>query len=119
MHSFKQNLTQFLQHLNTSNHLFSDTLDFISTWYEVAPSAFRNGNVHNDVDSNQGSGQILALAQLLGLTSEQTLLCFGEHYRHVQATPDANTHLNLREIIMQPERTVEFEHFPLRRKDNQ
>ncbi|MFY9178479.1 MAG: HopJ type III effector protein [Venatoribacter sp.] len=117
MHAFKQDLTEFLQHLTTPEHQFADTLSFIKTWFEVKPSAFKNGRIHSDADHNQGSCQILALAQLLGLTTEQTLLCFGEHYRHVQATPNGDTHLNLREIIHQPDRTVEFEHFPLQRKD--
>ncbi len=103
----------FLAGLESDQHRFADTLAFIDRWYEVQPSAFRNGAVHNAEDQNQGSCKVLGLARLLQLTREQTLACFGEHYREVLATPEADNHHNLRRLQRDGLTDITFDRFPL------
>lgn len=108
----------FLAALESDTHAFGDTLSFIERWYDYQPSAFDNGPVHNSADQNQGSCKVLALAQLLGLSQEQTLRCFGEHYREVLATPDVDNHHNLRRLQRDGLADISFEHFPLTQREH-
>jgi hypothetical protein len=56
------------------------------------------------------------MALLLGLGNEQVLKCFGEHFRDVLATPNANNHHNLRRLQQEGLVDIQFDHPPLRRK---
>ena len=96
--------------------MFSSTLAFVEEWYEFSPTAFRNGDVKNKSDENQGSAKVFALSELLGLSKEQTLGCFGEHYRDVLATPESGSHQNLRRVLREGNGNIEFERFPLKAK---
>lgn len=109
--------TFFLQALDNPQHTFADTLTFIETWFTYTPSAFRYGKLHSSATENQGSCKIFALAQLFELTQQQTLLCFGEHYRNLEHTP-VSSHLNLRQLAQLGLINLEFEHFPLTPKDS-
>jgi len=40
-----------------------------------------------------------AFGQLQGLSEQQTLACFGEHYRKVLATPGETDHANIRTFM--------------------
>lgn len=95
------------------NHQFAATLAFIDQWFDFSPSAFRNGSLRNDSDQNQSSCKVLSLARLLDLDREQTLRCFGEHYRDVLATPEADSHPNLRRVLAEGLNDIAFESFPL------
>ena len=106
----------FLTALNQDDHTFATTLAFIEQWYEFTPTAFRNGSVANSAEQNQGSCKVFALSQLLGLNAEQTLRCFGEHYRDVLATPDIENHHNLRRVLREGTAGIEFDRFPLKEK---
>lgn len=117
MTSFDQAQRQFLQALESDQHLFAATLAFVEQWFDFSPSAFMNGTVANRADQNQGSCKVFALSQLLHLTQEQTLRCFGEHYRDVLATPATDNHHNLRRVLREGLSGITFEQFPLRRKD--
>ena len=110
----------FLQSIDGDQHLFADTLAFIVRWFDFSPSAFRNGHVSNSSEQNQGSCKVFAMASLLDLDAQQALRCFGEHYRDVLATPDADNHHNLRRVLAQGLSGIEFDHFPLqfKRQDN-
>lgn len=99
--------------LESQTHEFSATLAFIEDWYEFTPSGFQNGPVRNESNENQGSAKLLALAEHLQLTHQQLLYCFGEHYRDVLATPDAENHFNLRYLVSTNTPDVQFDHFPL------
>jgi hypothetical protein len=92
-------LNDFRAKLRSEHFTFADTLAFIAEHYQYQPSAFDNGNVHNAAGQNEGSCKTLGLALLEGLSLEETLLCFGEHYRSVLATPDGNDHGNIRALI--------------------
>lgn len=116
MSDFQQAKETFLQQLNSDEHVFATTLEFIETWFDFTPSAFQNGSVANAVDQNQGSCKVFALAQLLELTQEQALRCFGEHYRDVVATQDVDNHHNLRRLLKEGLADISFDSFPLTQK---
>ena len=116
MSDFQQAKETFLQQLNSDEHVFATTLEFIETWFDFTPSAFQNGSVANAVDQNQGSCKVFALAQLLELTQEQALRCFCEHYRDVVATPDVDNHHNLRRLLKEGLADISFDSFPLTQK---
>lgn len=117
MSDFSQAREAFLTAIDSDRHTFADTLAFIGQWYEHQPSAFDNGSVHNRADQNQGSGKVLALAQLLDLDQGQVLRCFGEHYREVLGAPDADNHFNLRRLQRDGLTNITFERFPLQPRE--
>jgi HopJ type III effector protein. len=116
MTDFDHALRDFLVAIESENHRFTATLEFIERWFQFEPTAFRNGKVHNSESQNQGSCRVLAMALMLGLSKEQTLKCFGEHYREVLATPGVDNHHNLRRLEAEGLVDIEFERQPLRRK---
>lgn len=110
------NLNDFRAALRSDQHLFADTLAFIATRYEYTPSAFTNGSQQNAAGQNEGSCKVLGLALLEGLTDEEALRAFGEHYRSVLNTPDGSDHSNIRALIRCGLAKVIFERMPLARK---
>lgn len=102
--------------LDTGAHAFADTLAFIAERYEYQPQAFLNGTLHSAAGQNEGSCKTLGLAMLEGLSDQQALLAFGEHYRSVLATPQGTDHGNIRNLIEHGLAGVKFEHQPLVRK---
>lgn len=109
-------LNAFVSRLNAADFAFSETLEFISAHYHYQPQAFRNGNVENTQGQNEGSCKTLGLALLEQLTDQQALLCFGEHYRSVLATPEGNDHSNIRALMTQGLAAVHFSQLPLTRR---
>lgn len=109
-------LNDFRAKLHSEHFTFADTLAFIAEHYQYQPSAFDNANVHNAAGQNEGSCKTLGLALLEGLSLEETLLCFGEHYRSVLATPDGNDHGNIRALISTGLAGVRFDQPSLQRK---
>lgn len=117
MSSFDQEKNAFLAQLTEDNFQFETTLAFIDKHYDFTASAFNNGGVKNNADQNQGSCKVFALAQLLQLNQQQTLACFGQHYRDVIATPNTDNHHNLRRVLKGGLEGISFEHFPLEQKE--
>lgn len=113
--SLTENTALFLQSIESDAHSFADTLAFIDRWFHYSPSAFDFHELHSTADQNQGSCKILALAQLLKLSPQQALLCFGEHYRQLNMSEET-THLNLRKLAQQGLTEIHFERFPLTQK---
>ncbi|WP_317932752.1 HopJ type III effector protein [Halioxenophilus sp. WMMB6] len=113
MSDFNTAKETFLAGLASNDFMFATTLAFIDTWYDYTPTAFCNGDVQNQADQNQGSAKVFGLSQLLELTKEQTLQCFGEHYRDVLATPEVNNHHNLRRVLREGIGNITFDQFPL------
>jgi hypothetical protein len=109
-------LNDFRAKLHSEHFTFADTLAFIAEHYQYQPSVFDNANVHNAAGQNEGSCKTLGLALLEGLSLEETLLCFGEHYRSVLATPDGNDHGNIRALISTGLAGVRFDQPSLQRK---
>ncbi|SDB30498.1 HopJ type III effector protein [Pseudomonas sp. NFACC23-1] len=102
--------------LKSGEHAFADTLAFIAAGYDYQPQAFNNGGVQNAAGQNEGSCKTLGLALLEGLSDEEALLAFGEHYRSVLATPDGNDHGNIRALMAHGLAGVKFEAPPLQRR---
>lgn len=113
MSEFQQAQNEFLNEIEKNDFQFSSTLEFVSQWFDFKPTAFANGSVANSVEQNQGSCKVFALAEYLKLNDQQTLLCFGEHYRDVLATPDVDNHHNLRRLLKEGRTNIQFEQFPL------
>ncbi|WP_372875280.1 HopJ type III effector protein [Pseudomonas sp.] len=109
-------LNDFRAHLHSDAFAFAETLAFIAGHYDYRPSAFSNGGVDNPAGQNEGSCKTLGLALLEGLTLEETLRCFGEHYRSVLANPDGNDHGNIRALMATGLAGVRFDQQPLKRK---
>ncbi|MCJ8170201.1 HopJ type III effector protein [Atopomonas sediminilitoris] len=109
-------LKAFRQSLTRDQHLFADTLAFIAEHYAYQPQAFDNGGVHNPAGSNEGSCKLLGLATLEGLSTEECLRAFGEHYRAVLANPTGDDHANIRALMLHGLAGVSFAQQPLSRK---
>ena len=102
--------------LNSGEHAFADTLAFTAEHYDYQPEAFTNGGVGNAAGQNEGSCKTVGLALLEGLSDQETLLAFGEHYRSVLATPEGSDHGNIRALIAHGLAGVKFTARPLTRK---
>jgi len=116
MSQFEHEKGEFLIQLAEDNFQFEATLAFIEQHYDFTPSAFNNGGVFNSAEQNQGSCKVFALAQLLELTQQQALSCFGQHYRDVLATPTVDNHHNLRRVLNEGLENISFDAFPLEQK---
>ena len=102
--------------LDSGEHVFADTLAFVAAGYDYQPQAFTNGSVENAAGQNEGSCKTLGLALLEGLSDQQALLAFGEHYRSVLATPEGSDHGNIRALIEHGLAGVKFDQQPLTRR---
>ena len=102
--------------LKSGEHVFADTLAFIAAGYDYQPQAFNNGGVKNAAGQNEGSCKTLGLALLEGLSDEEALLAFGEHYRAVLNTPEGSDHGNIRALMVHGLAGVELSAQPLTRR---
>nr|WP_314483321.1 HopJ type III effector protein [uncultured Pseudomonas sp.] len=109
-------LTTLRTRLASGEHVFADTLAFIAEHYAYQPQAFSNGGAENAAGQNEGSCKTLGLALLEGLSDQEALLAFGEHYRDVLATPQGSDHGNIRALIEHGLAGVTFNTLPLSRK---
>ncbi|WP_460154300.1 HopJ type III effector protein [Pseudomonas sp. S3_G06] len=100
----------------SGEHVFADTLAFIAVGYDYQPQTLNNGGVENAAGQNEGSCKTLGLALLEGLSDEEALLAFGEHYRSVLATPEGSDHSNIRALIKHGLAGVKFTAQPLTRR---
>lgn len=83
---------------------FDDVLTVIGENFVYTPTHFTNGHgndcVNNAAGENEGSCKIFALGQLLQLTEEQALACFGKYYRQdVLQQPHGTSHANIRTFM--------------------
>ncbi|MFJ3975827.1 HopJ type III effector protein [Streptomyces sp. NPDC090021] len=101
--------------LASGEHEFADTLAFVAAHYAYRPQAFRNGELENAAGENEGSCKTLGLALLEGLSDQEALQAFGEHYRSVLATPDGTDHANIRNLLAHGLAGVSFAGRPLAR----
>lgn len=100
-------INEFIQHLKLAPQSveFSDVMALIETHYHYQATDFGNGfepnKVNNLAGTNEGSCKIFAFAQLNGLSTEQTLACFGEFYRDdVLKHPEGTDHQNIRNFML-------------------
>ncbi len=79
---------------------FDQTMAIIDQRYRFTPTAFRNGDLHNEAGQNSGSCKIFAFGRLHNLSEAQTLACFGRYYRKdVLSCPDGTDHRNIRNFM--------------------
>ena len=79
---------------------FEQVMQVITDNYQYQPTLFTNGEVVNDMGTNEGSCKIFYFAQLNKLNPQQTLACFGRYYREdVLANPSGNDHANIRSFM--------------------
>lgn len=95
---------------------FEHVMAVIETHYDFSPSAFRNGDVENSAEQNQGSCKLFAFALLHELSQEQTLNLFAQHYQSVLADPKGEAHQNIRQFMAHGWNGIEFVRFPLTAK---
>lgn len=104
-------LNEFLNKLsNTPEQIqFKETIAVIDNLYHFTPTAFRNGEFHNEAGQNSGSCKVFSFAKLHQLTQQQTLNCFGDYYRvDVLQHPEAQDHQNIRNFIRFGWQGIEF-----------
>ncbi|MCG3726742.1 HopJ type III effector protein [Vibrio cincinnatiensis] len=88
---------------------FSEVIATIDEYYQFTPTAFTNGDVHNEMNQNNGSCKIFAFAALHQLSVESTLACFGEFYRHdVLEFPNNTDHQNIRNFMRYGWQGIQF-----------
>jgi hypothetical protein len=112
-------LNTFLQKLNTNPEsiAFGDTMAVIEALYDYTPAAFKNGELMNEAGQNAGSCKLFAFAQLQGLSTQQTLACFGSYYRDdVLKHPQATDHQNIRNFMKSGWAGIAYAAQPLRAK---
>lgn len=95
----KQQLQDLLAAAKSGTLLFTEVIKFIDTHYQHQPVAFKNGDVYNGADQNQGSARVFAFAQMNNLSVEDTLYLFAEHYQAVLAHPNGTDHQNIRQFM--------------------
>ncbi len=92
-------LNNILKQIEAKQIVFQDVLNFINDHYNYTASAFINGSLRNEATENQGSARVLSAAQLAGLSKEETLTLFVEHYEAVLSDPNGSNHQNIRQFI--------------------
>jgi len=94
-------IQQFITKLkvNPSEINFAETMQVIDDNYNFTPAAFTNGDIKNNAGENSGSCKLFAFAVHQKLTKEETLFCFGEHYKNVLEDKNGDTHQNIRNFI--------------------
>ena len=99
---------------NPENNSFENTINTIDQHYDFTPCEFKNGDLVNAENQNNGSCKIFSFAHLLNLTEQQTLHCFGDYYRvDVLDNPDNTDHQNIRNFIKTGWSGISFEASPL------
>ena len=96
------NIENFINKVRQNPELiiFQETIEIIDSNYNFTPTAFKNGNQHNNANENNGSCKIFAFAKIHHLEKEETLSLFGSYYfDDVLKNPDVNDHQNIRNFM--------------------
>lgn len=96
----KEQLATLLKKLKDNSLSFKEVIEFIETYYQHQPTAFKNGDLHNEATQNQGSAKVFTFAQLNTLDKGDTLYLFAEHYQSVLQNPDGTDHQNIRQFMI-------------------
>ena len=106
------NIGNFLEQLKESPEAidFNVLISLIDKNYIFTPTLFKNGDLTNQKDENNGSCKLFYFAKLQGLTEDETVACFGAYYRDdVLKNPDSDNHQNIRNFIKYGWQGLEFE----------
>ncbi|MBT1690108.1 HopJ type III effector protein [Dawidia soli] len=96
----KEQLATLLKKLKDNSLSFKEVIEFIETYYQHQPTAFKNGDLHNEANQNQGSAKVFTFAQLNKLDKGDTLYLFAEHYQSVLRDPEGTDHQNIRQFMI-------------------
>ena len=89
---------------------FAETIATIEENYTFTPTAFQNGEQHNNAGENSGSCKLFAFVQLQKLSAAETLACFGAYYfEEVLGDPNGTNHQNIRNFIKTGWDGIQFE----------
>jgi hypothetical protein len=89
---------------------FAETIATIEENYTFTPTAFQNGEQHNNAGENSGSCKLFAFSQLQKLSAAETLACFGAYYfEEVLGDPNGTNHQNIRNFIKTGWDGIQFE----------
>jgi hypothetical protein len=105
----KEQVITLIEKSKDNSLSFKEVIEFIETYYQHQPTAFKNGEAHNSATQNQGSAKVFAFAQLNDLNEEDTLYLFAEHYQSVLNTPDGADHQNIRQFMAHGWKGIAFE----------
>ncbi|NII25908.1 HopJ type III effector protein [Pseudoflavitalea sp. X16] len=95
----REQLATLIKQLKDNSGTFKEVIEFIETYYQHQPTAFKNGAAYNEATQNQGSAKVFAFAQFNNLSKEDTLYLFAEHYQSVLNNPDGTDHQNIRQFM--------------------
>lgn len=98
-----------LADLRNNSIPFTQVIEYIDTYCQHNPTAFKNGDTYNEANQNQGSAKVFSFAKLNNLNEEDTLLLFAEHYSSVLSNPNGSDHQNIRQFITHGWTGVVFE----------
>jgi hypothetical protein len=104
-----EQLNTLIKNLKDNKVSFKEVLEFIETYYQHQPTAFKNGDAHNEATQNQGSAKVFAFAQINNLSKEDTLYLFAEHYQSVLNNLNGTDHQNIRQFMLNGWDGVKFE----------
>lgn len=107
---------KLINDLKTNDIPFVNVIESIEKEYQHTPTAFKNGDVFNAADQNQGSAKVFAFAMLNELDQDDTLLLFAEHYKAVLADPQGDNHQNIRQFMQHGWAGISFEGEALKAK---
>jgi len=105
----KEQLIALIKRSKDNSLQFKEVIEFIETYYQHQPAAFKNGEVYNEATQNQGSAKVFTFAQLNNLSKEDTLYLFAEHYQSVLNNPTGTDHQNIRQFMIHGWPGVVFE----------
>ena len=88
---------------------FEDVIALIDKYYEYGLIEWKNGDIVNMPEENEGSAKVLSYAALSGMDKETTLKLWGQYYRDVVANPDGTDHANIRNFMKTGWEGVPFE----------
>ncbi|MGM5630083.1 HopJ type III effector protein [Apibacter raozihei] len=96
---------------------FNEVIEHIDNKYDFIPTKFKNGEIVNEENQNNGSCKLFSFAKLHNLSQEETLHLFGDFYREeVLKKPMENNHLNIRNFIKYGWEGILFEDIALKEK---
>ncbi|SDS46411.1 HopJ type III effector protein [Mucilaginibacter mallensis] len=95
----KEQLLDLITASKSNSLAFNRVIEFIGTYYQHQPAAFKNGDAYNESTQNQGSAKIFAFARINSLSEADTLYLFAEHYHSVLANPLGTDHQNIRQFM--------------------
>lgn len=105
-------ISTFLDNLkqNPTANTFAETIAVIEENYNFTPTAFQNGDTHNEAGINSGSCKLFSFALLQKLSVEETLACFGAYYfEETLGDPNGTNHQNIRNFMKTGWDGIQFE----------